>query len=297
VHDRVEVEWRGANAAATLRQLAGVSRELPLTFTAEEGLAVALTDDRCDRHWCAETQQTWGIVPGEHWGRLQIIAVQRAWELDRHCEKPAEQDNRGCPAPATPAAAESEGGLVTRLVQRGEAFLKPRPEPLGEPSSLAQRSRAAEAVFTAALQIDPTSHAAMYGRAIALDRQGRWEDAQSQFEALSLNPLPETGKSMGEMQALVSLRIKAMQGLVRCVGRRGVAKSKRDETSFLERTSALYSPGYGTEHMALVVHAAVRFIRPETVLEIGVGYTTPFILRALEDNEADVVCNYFVITL
>ena len=79
-----------------------------------------------------------------------------------------------------------------------------------------------------------------------------------------------------------------MQSLVRTFGRLGLAKSSRDESEYLRHVSALYSPGYGTEHMSKIIHAVVRFIRPMVVLEIGVGYTTPFILRALGENEADV---------
>ena len=42
----------------------------------------------------------------------------------------------------------------------------------------------------------------------------------------------------------------------------------------------------GTEVMALVLHALVRFERPDTVVEIGAGFTTLAILRALAVNHA-----------
>ena len=42
------------------------------------------------------------------------------------------------------------------------------------------------------------------------------------------------------------------------------------------------SPGMGTEVMAQVLHSVVRFTRPAVTLEIGAGFTTMAILRALK---------------
>src|SRR5439155_9930248 len=43
----------------------------------------------------------------------------------------------------------------------------------------------------------------------------------------------------------------------------------------------------GTERVADLLYALVRFTRPRRLLEIGAGYTTPFILQALADNVCD----------
>jgi len=40
----------------------------------------------------------------------------------------------------------------------------------------------------------------------------------------------------------------------------------------------------GTEEVAPLLYHLVRFCRPRRLLEVGMGYTTPFIARALQDN-------------
>jgi predicted O-methyltransferase YrrM len=59
------------------------------------------------------------------------------------------------------------------------------------------------------------------------------------------------------------------------------------DKDFLSGVADLYSRSMGTELMAPLLYALIRSTRPRTVLEIGVGYSTPFILRALADNAAD----------
>lgn len=44
-------------------------------------------------------------------------------------------------------------------------------------------------------------------------------------------------------------------------------------------------PGMGTEAVAPLLASLVRFYRPQRVLEIGMGYTTPFLAAALADAE------------
>lgn len=43
----------------------------------------------------------------------------------------------------------------------------------------------------------------------------------------------------------------------------------------------------GTELMAPMLYSLVRMVRPVTLVELGSGYTTPFLLRALADNIED----------
>ena len=46
-----------------------------------------------------------------------------------------------------------------------------------------------------------------------------------------------------------------------------------------------YRPGLGTESVGPFLRAMVQMLRPNRVLEIGAGYTTPFLLEALVNNE------------
>ena len=55
-------------------------------------------------------------------------------------------------------------------------------------------------------------------------------------------------------------------------------------SGFLEATAGMLSVGMGTEQMARLIYSVARFVRARLVLEIGVGYSTPFLLQALQDN-------------
>ncbi len=46
-----------------------------------------------------------------------------------------------------------------------------------------------------------------------------------------------------------------------------------------------YRPGMGTECVAPFLRSMVQLLRPSRILEIGAGYTTPFLLEALVNNE------------
>jgi hypothetical protein len=46
-----------------------------------------------------------------------------------------------------------------------------------------------------------------------------------------------------------------------------------------------FQAGMGTELVAPFLYSLVRMLRPTRLLEIGCGYTTPWLIKALEDNE------------
>ena len=56
------------------------------------------------------------------------------------------------------------------------------------------------------------------------------------------------------------------------------------DANFSKVVEPLYYPGMGTEHVAPLLYSLVRITRPRSVLEVGLGYTTPFIVQALMDN-------------
>ena len=58
--------------------------------------------------------------------------------------------------------------------------------------------------------------------------------------------------------------------------------------AFLATAERIFVPNFGTEQLAPLLHALVRFHRPARVVELGFGYTTPFLARALADNAANV---------
>ena len=48
---------------------------------------------------------------------------------------------------------------------------------------------------------------------------------------------------------------------------------------------AHYRKEMGTESVGPLLRSLVRMVRPNRILEIGAGYTTPFLLEGLEKNE------------
>ena len=46
-----------------------------------------------------------------------------------------------------------------------------------------------------------------------------------------------------------------------------------------------FRKGMGTENVGAFLRSMVMMLRPKRVLEIGAGYTTPFLLEALINNE------------
>ena len=59
-----------------------------------------------------------------------------------------------------------------------------------------------------------------------------------------------------------------------------------------------FQEGMGTELMAPLLYSLVRFVRPQTILEIGLGYTTPWLAKGIEDNgeihlDGNADMNYF----
>ena len=59
------------------------------------------------------------------------------------------------------------------------------------------------------------------------------------------------------------------------------------DADFLRAVAPLYDAGMGTELVGPVLYSLVRMARPRRLLEVGLGYTTPFLLQALADSAAD----------
>ena len=57
--------------------------------------------------------------------------------------------------------------------------------------------------------------------------------------------------------------------------------------TFFAAVERLLVPGLGTENVAGLLYSLVRLTRPRVALEIGMGYTTPWLLQALADNTAE----------
>ncbi len=50
--------------------------------------------------------------------------------------------------------------------------------------------------------------------------------------------------------------------------------------------SEYFHKGMGTEHVGPFLYSLIRMVRPSRLLEVGMGYTTPWLLQGLMDNES-----------
>ena len=67
-------------------------------------------------------------------------------------------------------------------------------------------------------------------------------------------------------------------------------KDSTDENNLFQKPNPLeyplhYRPGMGTENVGSFLRSMVMMLRPKRILEIGAGYTTPFLLEGLVNNE------------
>ena len=57
---------------------------------------------------------------------------------------------------------------------------------------------------------------------------------------------------------------------------------------WLELAAKTHDPHMGAENLGPSLYALARFVKPKTVLEIGAGYTSLFLLQALRDNDEEL---------
>ena len=60
------------------------------------------------------------------------------------------------------------------------------------------------------------------------------------------------------------------------------------DREFLEACRPLYSVHMGVENAASLLYSLVRFVKPKSVVEVGAGYTSLWLLRALADNDDEL---------
>lgn len=57
---------------------------------------------------------------------------------------------------------------------------------------------------------------------------------------------------------------------------------------FLNHIQSLYNPHMGVENAGMLLYSLIRFTKIRTVVEIGAGFTTMWILQALKDNDDEM---------
>ena len=59
-------------------------------------------------------------------------------------------------------------------------------------------------------------------------------------------------------------------------------------STFLNHVQSLYNPHMGVENAGMLLYSLIRFTKIRTVVEIGAGFTTMWILQALKDNDDEI---------
>lgn len=59
------------------------------------------------------------------------------------------------------------------------------------------------------------------------------------------------------------------------------------DSKFFEQSQRLFEPAMGTESVAFLLYGIVRMMRPRNALEVGLGFSTPFLASALADAQAE----------
>lgn len=65
-------------------------------------------------------------------------------------------------------------------------------------------------------------------------------------------------------------------------------KSPALSSNFLNHVQSLYNPHMGVENAGPLLYSLIRFTKLRTAVEIGAGFTTPWILQALKDNDDEM---------
>tara|TARA_A100001015_G_scaffold307819_1_gene404365 strand:+ start:44 stop:1036 length:993 start_codon:yes stop_codon:yes gene_type:complete len=153
------------------------------------------------------------------------------------------------------------------------------------------------ASYSHAIALKPDYAEAHYNLGNTLKELGRLEEAEASYrEAIALT----TGFFVAHQNLAITLRElgkteQAIQSERNAKFLNGpnveINESEKFSDNLLFRQPspieypALYRAGMGTENVGGFLRAMAQMLRPKNILEIGAGYTTPFLLEALINNE------------
>ena len=155
----------------------------------------------------------------------------------------------------------------------------------------------AEASYTQAIALKPDYAKAHNNLGVTLQELGKLEEAETSYrQAITLTTgfvdahrnLARVLKELGRLEESIESE--------RCTKFLNSSNSEENKSKGLSKNlpftepspiehPLLYRVGMGTENVGGFLRAMAQMLRPKNILEIGAGYTTPFLLEALVNNK------------
>ena len=159
------------------------------------------------------------------------------------------------------------------------------------------RLEEAKSSYRQAIELKPNYAEAHYNLGVAFQGLGNLENAEASYRraiALRLGyvkahkKLARILRELGRVEEAIESDRYAI--FLRSNNVEETKKKKHSDTISFKHPSlmehpALYRVGMGTENAGGFLRAMAHMVRPKNILEIGAGYTTPFLLEALINNQ------------
>ena len=159
------------------------------------------------------------------------------------------------------------------------------------------RLEEAEASYRQAIVLKPDYAKAHNNLGVALQELGRLEEAEASYrQAIKLTTgfvdahrnLASALKELGRLEEATESE-RCAKLLNSSNFEENKSKELTENLPFTQPSPIeyplLYREGMGTENVGGFLRAMAQMLRPKNILEIGAGYTTPFLLEALVNNQ------------
>ena len=156
-----------------------------------------------------------------------------------------------------------------------------------------ERFKEAEVSIRKAIELNPYNAKAYNNLSITLKELEKFEEAKKCLKkSIEIDPgIEEFTKAYAlELNELITLdKTIILNSSIRKASIE-IDKSIRSSNSKFLSPSPIeyeefYRKGMGTENVGSFLRSLIQMVRPNKILEIGAGYTTPFILEAVVNNE------------
>ena len=164
---------------------------------------------------------------------------------------------------------------------------------LGVAQQQLDRLEEAEVSYKKAIELKYKFSEVYYNLSILLFKLERFDEAEINYKkAINLKPDYIKINKEFSLQISESNRLDKIINLNPNISKAFIGKNKTvrlPSSQFLSprpiEYEEFYRKGMGTENVGIFLRSLIQMVRPNKILEIGAGYTTPFILEAIVNNK------------